>query len=526
MRKAALFLLISLFLYSGVSLYCRPERGEVYQAQALGVDFLISGLTSEEIRNLSLSYHLYSPDGKMFKFENPRFRPEGRKFRLRVFFPIPGDYIVEFELLKEGGFWGRDRGWRPCKFRLRVLPLFSRGFREKYLNFFIPFREESFRKIQYLIRITYKNNEIWKGGRFFGFSAGSSYPQVWIRDMASAVEYALKFYPIKDLERSVENFLLFQHSDGEVFGWISPDYRLGKNSISSDQESSLVLASLPLARKDPSWLCRKIRGKRVIDRLQEALLWVWRERREKTGLIWSGFKADWGDLYPFRSSDPNHLHSGDLRVVGVYTQARFFRALRALEEMEGYCKPRIRIPLRAMAKEIRENSRRFLYLQREGYFLIHRVLGHPEYLPLERGIFALGGNAEAALAGFFTREEFSLLLRVQRGRMHRLSLFSPSFVLLPPYPQGFFKFHLMKPWHYQNGGGWDWIGARMAAAAVKYGFRSRAREYLREMCRRNLRWMSVYEWFDREGRGKGAYFYTAAAGEMARALILLARAPR
>ncbi len=529
MMRAFLVLLLARILLAAPSLSCFPKKIVAYRGEKVYLNFTVQGISASSLRGLSLSYHLYDLRGRLVRFENQRFYPPARRsFSLPVFFTAPaGNYTVEFELLREGKFWGKDRGWKPCRVRLSLKSLFSSEFRKKFLPRVIPFKSEEYLRVQYLLRLTYLNNEIRKGGRLFGFSAGSHYSQVWIRDMASIIPYAREFYDAEELKAAVELFLRFQHRDGEVFGWISPEFNMGKNTVSSDQEASLVLASFALARQDPSWLCRRIRGERVVDRLAKALMWVWKARRDsKTGLIWSGFKADWGDVSLHHPQDPTHFKPGDLRAVGIYTQARFYRALQALKKMEVYCPLRRKLPLGAMARSIKRASRKYLYLPQEGYFLIHRVLGNSRYLNLERKILAVGGNAEAILAGFMSRGEVEKFLKVHRARMKDYGVFSPSFVLLPPYPQGFFRFHLMKPWHYQNGGGWDWIGARLARALMGMGFEREGEEYLKEIVRRNLRWLCLYEWFDLQGRGKGAFFYTASAGEIGQALLAQAKAKR
>ncbi len=524
--RALLFFLLLRAVFPAVSLSCFPGGVSAYQGEKVYLTFEVRGLLPDTLGQLSLSYHLYDSRGRLVRFENPRFRPPARrKFSLPVFFAAPpGEYTVEFEFLKEGEFWGRDRGWRPCRLRLSLKGLFSPEFRRKYLPRPLTFKDESLVRLQYLLRLTYLNNEIRKNGALWGFSAGSHYPQLWIRDLASAIPYALEFYRWDQLRGSLEAFLMLQGRDGEIPGWIGTDLKTGKNTVSSDQEPSLVLAAYFLARKNPSWLCREVKGLKVVDRLAGALMWLWRNRRDpETGLIWSGFKADWGDVSLQHPRDPTHFHPGDLKVVGIYTQARFYRALEAIVRMERWCPLRRRPPLEAMARRIKQASLRYLYLPREGYFLIHRVLGTTRYLEMERKILPVGGNAEAMLAGFMSRRMVKRFFQVHRKRMETLGVSSPSFVLLPPYPEGFFPFHLMKPWHYQNGGGWDWIGARLVQALLSSGFDKEGEEYLKEIVRRNLLWFSIYEWFDRQGRGWGAFSYTAAAGEMGQALKVLSR---
>ncbi len=522
MRRFPAFIFLALLIFPA-GLVCPRMEQRAFQGQALDLKLAVSGISRENLRGLSLSYHLYTGDGRLYRYENPRFsfRIKGNFLNTRIYFPAPaGYYTVEFELLKEGEFWGREKGWRPCRISLKLLSLSSRDFRRKFPGMYIPLKDPLLDSFQNLLRLTLENNRIMKDGRTFGFSPGSSYPQVWIRDLATTLDFASLHYSPSDLKAMVELFLKFQHQDGEVVDWISPDYRWDKNTVSSDQESSLVLAAYPLAMRDPSWLCKRIRGKRIIDRLNLALRWVWEKRRSRDfDLIWSGFKADWGDVSLEHPRDPVHFHPGDMRVVGIYTQAKYYQALMAVSRMNGICSPCVHFPVSKVARKIKENSLKYLYLEDMGYFLVHRVEGHPEYVRMEKRILAVGGNSEAILAGFMNRARAVRFFSVLERRMKVYGLNSPGFSLIPPYPQGFFKFHLMRPWHYQNGGDWDWIGARVIRAMIKAGLRKKAEKYLKRLAVRDMRDMCIYEWRDREGRGKGAMFYTGAAGEMGRALV-------
>ncbi len=526
MRKFSIFFLFSLLLLSA-ALKCPSRKIVLYQGQAVRLKFYLQGINPEEVKGLSFSYHLYDRKGKIFRYENPRFSFVARNTSLSVtvFFPAPpGEYQAEFELLKEGRFWGRERGWKPCRIYVRIKDLLSPDFQRDFSGEYLPLKEPLWNRFQHLLRLTFANSEIKKGQALFGFSPGSNYPQLWIRDLATAMDYAKFHYPLSSLEAMVELFLRFQHQDGEISDWISPDYRWGKNTVSSDQESSLVLAAYSVAKKNPRWLCKTLRGRKIIDRLALALKWLWDNRRSRSfGLIWSGFKADWGDVSLEHPADPVHYRKGDLRVVGIYTQAKFYQALKAFLEMKKKCPPQVSFPAEAISRRVKENSLKYLYLKDKGYFLIHRVLGHPEYLSIERNILATGGNAEAILAGFLTPQQGIRFFRILEKRLKEFSLRSPGFTLLPPYPPGFFKFHLMKPWHYQNGGDWDWIGGRVIRAMIRSGLKKEARFGLEYLAKRSLRDMCIYEWRDKEGKETRPMFYTGAAGQLGKALVSLYR---
>ena len=112
-----------------------------------------------------------------------------------------------------------------------------------------------------------------------------------------------------------------------------------------------------------------------------------------------------------------------------------------------------------------------------------------------------------------SREQIQRFLKVLQERRNQYKLRTVSFTLLPPYPKGFFSHHLLtRPWNYQNGGEWDWIGARVVKALILNGFKKEAKEYLLEIVEKNLSNYCIYEWEDRQGNGRGALFYAGAAG--------------
>jgi hypothetical protein len=139
---------------------------------------------------------------------------------------------------------------------------------------------------------------------------------------------------------------------------------------------------------------------------------------------------------------------------------------------------------------------------------------------MEKNMLAVGGNAEAIIAGLMNRQQVKKFLEVLEQRRKTYKLRTVSFTLIPPYPEGFFPHHLMRhPWSYQNGGEWDWIGGRVVKALFIMGFSKEAETYLLEIVRKNLANFCIYEWEDRTGTGRGAYFYVGAAGVIGDAIV-------
>ena len=537
LQRAVLFswlLAAFLSLYGGVAeITCSPRGVTAVQGEKIFMRFSLrngSSYTLDQVEKFYVSYHAYDGSGKLVSYDNPRFvlprsvRPgDFVTVGIPVYFNLAaGIFNIEWDLVREGEFWGRDKKWRSCWINLQLRPLVSTAYKKAWLPTFYESGREWLDREQYLLRQVLKNNEAWKDKKFFGFSAGTSYPQVWIRDLATMMFYARFFYPASQLQEMVGLFLTQQSRDGEICDWVDTEGRSDKNTVESDQESSLVLAAYWLALDDPAWLNGHVNGTQRLRRLDLALEWLWRNRRDAgRGLIWSGFTADWGDVErSYADQRAVDLSDRSRRTYSIYAQALFIQAAQRLAMMSG------RMNDAAMAgkwrrreKAIAAACRQQLFLPEQGYFLVHRLEGKEEFLALEKGILAVGGNAEAMRAGLMSRSEIERFIRVLDQRRKQYGLRSVSFTLLPPYPQGFFPHPLLAPWSYQNGGEWDWIGGRLVAALYQNGFRTKAEEYLKEIVVKNLGDGNIFEWSDKSGGRQGALFYAGAAGVLGEAIL-------
>lgn len=486
-----------------------------------------------------LSYHLLDEHKKQknaIAYNNQRFiipqilrRNKTIQCDIPVFFdyPRPGNYTIQWDIVKEGQFWGSTRGWTTAEHKLELKPLVSEVFRNAYMPQFKPSGQELIDHTAFLLRMTLKNCEIRKNNRLFGFAAGSTYPAVWIRDSATLLEYAQLYYAPEDLIGIISLFLETQTPTGEIMDWADISGQTGKNTVASDQESSLVLAAGIIATKQPEWLKQKSGSKTVLSRLEAALEWVWNNRRNKeTNLITSGLTADWGDVdNSFPDERARNLSPSSTLTLGIYTQSKYIQAIKTLLELARRATPADSALQNRWSRRltlVRSNTLKRLWLPDKGYFLIHLVKGPnaDKYLALETGILALGGNAEAINAGLMTPENIRRFLQTLEKKRAPLKLRTISFTLLPPYPKGFFPHHLLThPWSYQNGGEWDWIGGRLVNALHDNGFEREAQLCLQEILRKNLGKYCLHEWEDRTGTGRGALFYAGTAGVLGRALI-------
>jgi hypothetical protein len=75
---------------------------------------------------------------------------------------------------------------------------------------------------------------------------------------------------------------------------------------------------------------------------------------------------------------------------------------------------------------------------------------------------------------------------------------------------------------YQNGGDWDWFGARMVQVLVDLDPAAAYRE-IKPMVARVLQAGGFYEWWDLAGNPHGSPRFRGAAGALGWAIVLLLR---
>jgi hypothetical protein len=525
-----------------VDIQCQPDKVSVFQGEKVLLTFEITNHLLESIRpgtNHFISYHLYDEKRKLIAYDNPRFklprvlrRKSTTRFELALFFgyQVPGDYIVEFDIVKEGEFWGSHKKWKTGKIKLHLKPLVSPEFKKKYLDFFCSTGNPLLDQEQCLLRLTLRNSEIvTDDGKMFGFSAGSHYPAVWIRDTATFIAYAILYYSLETLAKSVELFMEHQSVNGEIVDWVDVSGRTDKNTVETDQESSLVLAAYAIGKENSQWFQKVIKDKTVLNRLELALAWVWQNKRNpQYNLIYSGFTADWGDTentYPDQRA--TKLSGSSTLVFSIYTQAKYIQAIDCLvkilkqtDDTKNQAKMR---EWQVRLNTLKSQTQKHLYLEDKRYFITHIVptAEKEKYFRMEKDILAVGGNAEAIIAGLMDQDQIKRFIEVLEGRRKEYQLRTVSFTLIPPYPEGFFPHHLLRqPWNYQNGGEWDWIGGRVVKALFMNGFPGEAERYLLEIVKKNLANFCIFEWEDRKGTGRGAMFYVGAAGVIGETILI------
>jgi hypothetical protein len=378
------------------------------------------------------------------------------------------------------------------------------------------------------------------------FGAGARYPQVWLRDSATLGPLVRYHYPAEYLTSWLEEHLANQAEDGGLDDWIAPGpasafteyaprarevFRTGpvafssdKNTVEADQESSAVLGVCRAFRAtgDRAWLRKPVAGVPLLERVDRALGFLLAKRFDRqVGLVTSGFSADWGDVSPAHADQHAiYLDERTPLVAGLYTNALFVEAARclaglheALDDGDG------RRLWTGAADKVVAAANRHLWQAARGFYRMHLPLA-PSALPDDSAVFATGGNAAAILSGIADNRQARRILAVAEERRQRFAVSTIAGTLLPPYRAGVFVHPAMRePWSYQNGGQWDWFGARLVLAAFQRGESGLARRWLGELAQKAERNGGLHEWHTRDGQGRGSPTYAGSAGMLAAAVF-------
>jgi hypothetical protein len=374
-----------------------------------------------------------------------------------------------------------------------------------------------------------------------GLTAGSGYGEVWIRDLNTFIEVGLEVNEPLRFRDALLTFFKFQGPGGDIVDGYIPKERANvrykyrssplvpaalahKNTVETDQESSLVQAIRKYVgvTGDRAILDETIAGRRVRERLAEALEYVLKERFDRTrGLIWGATTADWGDVQPEHSWGVE-LDESSHRAIDVYDNAMLIIAADDLVQLVGET-AREAPRWKAVSDELRRNVRQHLWDAKKQKFLPHLYLaGSPFPADFDEGeVYYHGGTAVAIEAGLLTRDEIGRSLEWMRANVRRAGAGSIGLTLYPPYPRDSFKNRSMVPYGYQNGGDWCWFGGRMIQQLVRHGFIAEAYRELGPMVARVQRAGDFHEWWSQDNQPRGSAKFRGSAGVLGRAIALL-----
>lgn len=373
-----------------------------------------------------------------------------------------------------------------------------------------------------------------------GFTAGDSYGEVWIRDYNTFITLASTLHPPETTKENLRIFFRLQGEDGNIVDGFIPkaqatDSKIGyayvhtplepayaghKNTVETDQESSLVQAVYKYVVKngDQAFLQDSIGGQTVAQRLERAMDFLMEKRyNPEYGLLWGATTADWGDVQPEHPwgvylTDSTHY------AIDIYDNAMFLIALDNLMELL----PETEAKWTSIREQIAANCMKHLWDADRQKFRPHIYLnGSPFSQDFdEEEIYYHGGTATAIEAGLLSETQVKHALDRMVANVRASGAATIGLTLYPTYPAGSFMNEGMHPYGYQNGGDWDWFGGRMIQQLIRYGFVAEAYEHVQPMLRRAVDNNGFYEWYTVDNQPKGSGTFRGAAGVLYDAIVL------
>ena len=375
-----------------------------------------------------------------------------------------------------------------------------------------------------------------------GLNAGSGYAEVWIRDLNTFIVPALEVSPHDTLRQALLVFFHFQGEDGNIVdGYVpadranvnykyristtQPKFRAHKNTVETDQESSLVQAVCRYVRKtgDRALLDEAVAGQTVRQRLARALEYPLNHRfSDAHGLVWGATTADWGDVQPEHEWGVE-LDADSHRAIDIYDNALLVVAISEFLEVVATDDATIAAKWRETRRQLAENIRLHLWDETGQQFIPHVYLeGSPWPEDFgERRILYHGGTAVAIEAGLLTPDEILTSYGQMRANCRLSGAATIGLTLYPAYPKGFFRNPSMGPFSYQNGGDWTWFGARMVRQLVERGHPEAAYRELIPMLERVIRHRGFHEWWSVDNQPRGSGMFRGSAGVLIEAIDAL-----
>ncbi len=364
-----------------------------------------------------------------------------------------------------------------------------------------------------------------------GFSAGTSYSEVWIRDFNTFIEGSLKARPKEEVKTRLLMFFKIQGEDGNIvdgvvdsakanvgykyrYSPLLPGWAAHKNTVETDQESSLIQAVKKYIdiTGDRSILNETIGGMPVIKRMENALTYILKERwSEKYGLVTGATTIDWGDVQP-ETGWGVAINEKTKWAIDIYDNAMYVMALHDFLAIvpKNYKTER---NWALAAAGISKNVRKYLWDAKAQKYIPHLYLnGSPFSAGFnENEILYTGGSVCAILAGFNTPAEVQEINRQMLAAAAKEKYATIGITVYPPYPAE--QFPNIKPYIYQNAGDWTWFGGRMMGALLLYGHANEAYTELSPMVDRVIANKGFYEWYDvQTGSPKGSGDFRGEAG--------------
>lgn len=373
-----------------------------------------------------------------------------------------------------------------------------------------------------------------------GFNAGDGYGEVWIRDYNTFITLATELHPAETIRENLRVFFRLQGDDGNIvdgfipiaharaaeggyayiYSRLEPDYAGHKNTVETDQESSLIQAVYKYVVKsgDTAFLQDTVGGQTVARRMERAMGFLMEERFNAAyGLLWGATTADWGDVQP---EHPWGVYIDDSThyAIDIYDNAMFLIALDNLMELL----PATSVKWEPIRRQVARNCMQHLWDTERQQFIPHIYLDGSPFPDdfNEQEIYYHGGTAMAIAAGLLSEGQVRDALHRMVANVRRSGAATIGLTLYPTYPERSFKNPGMYPYGYQNGGDWDWFGGRMIQQLIHHGLVAEAYNEVQPMLHRAVENNGFYEWYTVDNQPKGSGTFRGAAGVLYDAIVM------
>ncbi|WP_114940115.1 hypothetical protein [Mucilaginibacter endophyticus] len=370
-----------------------------------------------------------------------------------------------------------------------------------------------------------------------GFTAGTSYGEIWIRDFNTFIEGSLRVHSREEVKEKLLLFFKIQGKDGNIpdgaihkdqanggyqylYSELAPGWAIHKNTVETDQESSLIQAVKKYIdiTGDKSILTDTIGGRTVIQRMEDAMNYILKYRwSAKYNLVIGATTVDWGDVQTQKGWGVA-VNDKTKWTIDIYDNAMFLLAIHDFLAMKpaGYKASRYWGDI-AIGMKLR--TRHYLWDKKARKYIPHIYLDSSPFPPSfnEKQILYLGGTICAVKAGLNTPKEIADINNQFLKAASKEKCATIGLTVYPPYPLE--QFPNIPPYTYQNGGDWTWFGGRMIAPLIENDMVNEAYTELSPMIDRVLKNKGFFEWYDvRTGEAKGSGDFRGEAGVLYEAI--------
>lgn len=372
-----------------------------------------------------------------------------------------------------------------------------------------------------------------------GLTAGDSYVEVWIRDLNTFIETSCKVGEPDKVKEALITFFKFQGEDGNIpdgyttqntssipyefiHSDLAPEFVAHKNTVETDQESSLIQAIKKYidVTGDKSILKETVAGRNVEQRMADAMQFLLKHRlNEEYGLLWGATTSDWGDVQPEHQWGV-YLDSLSHLCIDIYDNAMFVVAMNNYIEMADSKEQKEY--WKKTSSDIKANVRKHLWDNSKQKYIPHIYLNGSPFPDTfdENEIHYHGGTTIAIEAGMLSKEEILAIYKQMQANVKLANAQTIGLTLYPAYPNGFFENPWMYEYNYQNGGDWTWFGGRMVQQLIANGYYEEAYEALTPMLDLVIKHDGFYEWWSPSGEPMGSAKFRGAAGVLWKAIVM------